>query len=416
MKKLIGLIIFAALAAIYAHYRHWTTLPIAFLPRQELSEGARPAFPRFGLGAGPAREREKPVVPVLAAVARRQDVPVTAEAVGTIQALNTATVRAQVDGRLLEITFREGQDVNAGDVLARIDPRTYQAQYDQAVAKLAQDAAQLANARLDLERYVRLAATNAGSRQQADTQRASVKQLEAQLKLDQAQIDSAKTQLDFTTIRAPISGRTGIRLVDTGNILRSGDATGIVTITQVNPIALVFNLPQQQLQALRAGMKKGDVAVQALEADNKTLIESGKIDVIDNLVDSTTGTIKTKAQFANKDLRLWPGQFVNVRVFISALQDVITIPSGAVQRGPSGPYVYLIKDDQVAQTDVTIGLQNETLAVVTKGIDPGARVVTSGFGRLSDEAKVTVTMEGEVKPNPSAEDQPGETRRRGRRG
>ena len=245
MKKLIGLIIFAALAAIYAHYRHWTTLPIAFLPRQELSEGARPAFPRFGLGAGPAREREKPVVPVLAAVARRQDVPVTAEAVGTIQALNTATVRAQVDGRLLEITFREGQDVNAGDVLARIDPRTYQAQYDQAVAKLAQDAAQLANARLDLERYVRLAATNAGSRQQADTQRASVKQLEAQLKLDQAQIDSAKTQLDFTTIRAPISGRTGIRLVDTGNILRSGDATGIVTITQVNPIALVFNLLDQ---------------------------------------------------------------------------------------------------------------------------------------------------------------------------
>ncbi len=416
MKKLIGLILFAALAAIYAHYRHWTTLPIPFLPRQELSEGARPAFPRFGLGSGPAREREKPLVPVLATTARRQDVPVTAEAVGTIQALNTATVRAQVEGRLLEITFREGQDVKAGDVLARIDPRTYQALYDQAVAKRAQDAAQLANARIDLERYVRLAATNAGSRQQADTQRATVQQLEAQLKVDQAQIDSAKNQLDFTTIRAPISGRTGIRLVDAGNILRGGDATGIVTITQVTPIALVFNLPQQQLQALRTGMQKGDVAVQALEADNKTLIESGKIDVIDNLVDSTTGTIKTKAQFRNDDLRLWPGQFVNVRVFISALQDVITVPSGAVQRGPSGPYVYLIKGDQVAQTDVSIGLQNETVAVVTKGVDAGARVVTSGFGRLSDETKVSVTMEDEGKLAPSAEDQPDNTRRRGRRG
>ena len=415
MRKLIGLILIAALAAVYAHYRHWTTLPVSFLPRQELAEGARPAIPRFGSGSGPAREREKPAVPVLGATARKQDVPVTAEAVGTIQALNTATVRAQVEGRLLEVSFREGQDVKAGDVIARIDPRTYQAQYDQAVAKRAQDAAQLANARIDLERYVRLAATNAGSRQQADTQRASVAQLEAQLKVDQAQIDTAKTLLDYTIIRAPLPGRTGIRLVDTGNIVRGGDATGIVTITQVTPISLVFNLPQQQLQAVRNAMQKGDVPVQALEADNKTLIEAGRVDVIDNLVDSTTGTVKIKAQFTNKDLRLWPGQFVNVRVFISSLQGVTTVPAAAVQRGPDGAYVYVIKDGKVAQTDVTLGLQNETLAVVLKGVEAGMRVVTSGFGRLSDEATVTVTMQDGDKPAASGEEKEN-TRARGRRG
>ena len=415
MRKLIALILIAAAAAVFAHYRHWTTLPFAFLPRQELAEGARPAFPRFGMGRAPQAEREKPAVPVLAARAKIQDVPVTADAVGTIQALNTATVRAQVEGRLLEVSFREGQEVKAGDILARIDPRTYQAQYDQAVAKRAQDAAQLANARLDLERYIRLASTNAGSRQQADTQRALVAQLEAQVKVDQALIDAAKTLLDFTTIRAPISGRTGIRLVDTGNIVRGGDATGIVTITQVTPISLVFNLPQQQLQALRTAMQKGPVVVQALEADNRTLIDSGRVEVIDNQVDATTGTVKIKAQFANGDLRLWPGQFVNVRVFISALQGVITVPAAAVQRGPSGPYVYIINDGKVAQTDVTVGLQNETLVVVVKGVAAGERVVTSGFGRLSDEATVTVTMQDEANPPPAAEEKEN-TRRGGRRG
>ncbi len=416
MRKLIALVLVLAAAAVYAHYRHWVTIPVAFLPRQELAEGARPAIPRFGFGRAPQAAREKPAVPVLAARVRTEDVAVTADAAGTIQALNTATVRAQVEGRLLEVVFREGQDVKAGDILARIDPRTYQAQYDQAVAKHAQDSAQLANARLDLERYIRLAATNSGSKQQADTQRALVAQLEAQLKVDQAQIDAAKTQLDFTTIRAPIPGRTGIRLVDAGNIVRAGDATGLVTITQVTPISLVFNLPQQQLQALRDAMKSGEVPVQALEPDNKTLMDSGRIDVIDNQVDATTGTVKIKAQFANADLRLWPGQFVNVRVFISTLRGATTVPASAVQRGPTGPYVYVVKDGKVAQTNVTLGLQNETLAVVVKGVEPGAVVVTSGFGRLSDETVVTVTMQDETKPPPSAEEQPEGNRRRGRRG
>jgi len=417
MRKLIALILIVAAAAVYAHYRHWTTLPFAFLPRQEIAEGATPAVPRFGFGRAQQQTRERPAVPVLAARARSEDVPVTADAAGTIQALNTATVRAQVEGRLLEVVFKEGQDVQAGDVLARIDPRTYQAQYDQAVAKLAQDSAQLANARLDLERYIRLAATNSGSKQQADTQRALVAQLEAQLKVNQALVDAAKTQLDFTTLRAPISGRTGIRLVDAGNIVRAGDATGLVTITQVTPISLVFNLPQQQLQALRAALQRGEVPVQALEADNRTLIDSGRVDVIDNLVDVATGTVKIKAQFANTDLRLWPGQFVNVRVFLNTLRGVTTVPAAAIQRGPIGPFVYVVNDGKVMQTNVTLGLQNEAIAVIAKGVEAGAVVVTSGFGRLSDEATVTVTMQDETNPAPAAEEQPNNNnRRRGRRG
>ena len=413
MKKLIALIVIAALAAVFAHYKRWTTLPFAFLPQQQIAEaGARPGGGRpGGRGGG-----ERPPVPVLAALAAKTDVPVTADAVGTIAALNTATVRAQVEGRLLEVGFREGQEVKAGDILARIDPRTYQAQYDQAVAKKAQDDAQLANARIDLARYVRLAETNSGSKQQADTQRALVAQLEAQLKVDQALIDSAKTQLDFTTIRAPIPGRTGIRLVDTGNIVRSGDPTGIVVITQVTPVSLLFNLPQQQLQALRNAMQKGQVPVQALDADNKTVIDAGFVDVIDNQVDATTGTVKIKAQFANKDLRLWPGQFVNVRLFISIVADATTVPSAAVQRGPTSPYVYVVDNDKVKQTNVTLGLQNETLAVIVQGIAPGARVVTSGFGRISDGATVAVTMQGEEQPAPDASENERQQRRRGRRG
>lgn len=415
MRKFVALLLLAACAALYAHYRHWTTLPFDFLPRQEIVEGARPNLPRFGFGRQAPAAREKPAVPVLAARARKADVPVTTDAAGTIQALNTATVRAQVEGRLLEVVFREGEDVKAGDILARIDPRTYQAQYDQATAKLAQDSAQLANARLDLERYIRLAATNSGSKQQADTQRALVAQLEAQLKVNQALIDAARTQLEFTTIRAPISGRTGIRLVDAGNIVRPGDATGIVTITQMSPISLLFNLPQQRLAALRAAMQAGQTPVQALEADNRTVIDAGHVDVIDNQVDPTTGTVKVKARFANADLRLWPGQFVNVRVFIGTLSGVTTVPAAAVQRGPSGPFVYIVQDGKVVQTEVSLGLQNETIAVVTSGVEPGMTVVTSGFGRLSDATEVAVTLQDESNPAPAAENPDG-SRRRGPRG
>lgn len=403
MKKFLVLIFIAAAAALFGHYKHWIDLGLSPLPREQLAAGAeRPRFPGFG-GRGTKGPQRRVLIPVLGALVKRQDVPVSVDAVGTIQAMNMVTVRAQVEGRLLEVLFTEGQDVKAGEVLARIDPRTYQAQYDQAVAKKAQGEAQLANARIDLERYERLAKTNFGTRQQADTQRAVVSQLEAQTKIDQALIDAARTTLDYTTIRAPISGRTGFRSVDAGNVVRAGDAAGLVTIAQIQPVAMTFNLPQQHLQALRDAQARGPALVQVLAPDNATVIGSGRVEVIDNLVDPTTGTVRVKAQYDNADLRLWPGQFVNVRVFIGMVTDATIVPSIAVQRGPDGPYVYVIsKDGKAVQTSVTISMQTEQLAVIEKGVVAGQSIVVSGFGRLSDEAEVTVTMQKD--PDKSATD------------
>ncbi|WP_375458607.1 efflux RND transporter periplasmic adaptor subunit [uncultured Enterovirga sp.] len=329
-------------------------------------------------------------VSVLTAPSRVEDVPVTLEAVGTAQALNTVTVRSQVDGKLLDIAYREGQDVKRGDVIARIDPAIYQAQYDQAVAKKAQDEANLANARIDLQRYVSLAATNAGSKQQADTQRAAVAQLEAQIKSDQGAIDNAKAYLDYTTVRAPIDGRLGIRLVDQGNLVRAGDSTGLVVITQLRPITILFNLPQQNLRAVNAAAAAGPLAVDALEADNRTVIDRGRLEVVDNQVDQATGTVKLKATFPNADLQLWPGSFVNVRITIDVLRQVVVVPTGAVQRGPTGTFVYGLDGDKAALKPVTVSRQTEILTVVTSGLTPPERVITTGFARLTNGDRVAV--------------------------
>ena len=273
-------------------------------------------------------------VPVLAIAARATDVPVYLDGVGTAKALNTVTVRSQVDGKIINISFTEGQDVPKGFVLAKIDPTTYQAQYDQAQAKKAQDEAQLANARLDLDRYTRLAATNAVNKQQLDTQRATVSQLEAQIKLDQAAIDNARAILGYTDVVAPIAGRTGIRLVDEGNLVRGADTTGIVILTQLRPISVFFSLPQQNLPDLTRGMAEGQLPVEALTPDGKSALDTGKVVVIDNQVDQTTGTVKVKGEFPNTKLQLWPGQFVNVRVLIDTLRNVVVVPTAAIQRGP----------------------------------------------------------------------------------
>ncbi|MFI5011692.1 MAG: efflux RND transporter periplasmic adaptor subunit [Hyphomicrobiales bacterium] len=344
--------------------------------------GGQGRFGQGGANDGP--------VPVVVAAARYEDVPVTVDAVGTVQALNTVTVRAQVDGKLIELDFNDGQDVKKGDVLARIDPATYQAQYDQAVAKKAQDEATLANARNDLIRYQKLAVTEAGSKQQADTQKALVAQLEAQVSGDQAAIDNTKATLAYTTITAPIDGRTGIRLVDQGNILHASDTTGIVVITQVKPISVIFNLPQQQLRAVSAAMVKDPVTVNALESDNATVIDKGVIQVIDNQVDQTTGTIRFKALFPNANLQLWPGQFVNVRVFVDVLKHAVVVPTAAVQRGPNNSaYVYVLgENSKVSLRTVGTGRQNETDAVITSGLQPPEQVVTTGFSRLTDGTEV----------------------------
>ena len=355
-------------------------------------------------------------VPVIAALSRRADVPVYLDGVGTVRALNSVTVRPQVDGRLLSVNYTEGQQVDIGFVLAKIDPVTYQAAYDQSVAKKAQDEATLANARLDVTRYARLMVTNAVTQQQYEAQKATVAQLEAQVRLDQAVIDNAKAILDYTTITAPIAGRTGIRLVDQGNIVRASDSTGIVVITQLQPISLLFTLPQQQLGEVNRVFALRPLPVDAFGPDNKTVIETGVLKVVDNQVDQTTGTIKLKAEFPNRELQLWPGGFINVRLLINTLRDVVVAPTAAVQRGPRGTFVYVVQlDNKVALRPVTVAQQDETQAVIDKGLDVGERVVTTGFARLTNGSDVAVTNAEQV-PAPSTEPgQPQSERRRGRR-
>ena len=355
-------------------------------------------------------------VPVIAALSRRADVPVYLDGVGTVRALNTVTVRPQVDGRLLSVNYTEGQQVDTGFVLAKIDPITYQAAYDQTVAKKAQDEATLANARLDLARYAKLMTTNAVTQQQYEAQKATVAQLEAQVRLDQAQIDNAKAILDYTTITAPIAGRTGIRLVDQGNIVHASDSTGIVVITQLQPISLLFTLPQQQLGEVNRAFALRPLPVDAFGPDNKTVVETGELKVVDNQVDQTTGTIKLKAEFPNRELQLWPGGFINVRLLINTLKDAVVAPTAAVQRGPRGAFVYVVQEDnKVALRQVSVSQQDETQAVIDKGLNVGERVVTTGFARLTNGAEVTVTNAEQV-PAPSVEPaQPQSERRRGRR-
>ena len=367
----IGIVLIALAALFYYVFS-------ASAPQQQRRGG------RFAAGEGP--------VPVLVAPAARADVPVYLDAVGTIKALNTVTVRPQVDGKLLSVNFKEGDDIKKGDVLAKIDPVIYQAQLNQAIAKKAQDEAQLANSKIDLERYERLAATAAINKQQADTQRALVAQYTALVQADQAAIDNAQAMLGYTTITAPIDGRTGIRMVDEGNYVRSADAnSSIVVITQLQPISVLFNLPQQDLSQVNTAFNKGPLNVEAQRSDNDAVIDRGALRVVDNQVDQTTGTVKLKAEFPNANLQLWPGQFVNIRLLVDTLKQVVVIPTGAVQRGPNGTFVYVVKDDDtVSVRPITVQKQDETQTVISKGLEAPERVVTTGFVRLTDGTKVAV--------------------------
>ncbi len=347
---------------------------------------------RHRSGAAAAFGAENGPVPVLVTAAAKADVPIYLDAVGTIKALNTVTVRPQVDGKLLSVGFKEGDDVKKGDVLAQIDPTTYQAQLDQAIAKKAQDEAQLANAKLDLDRYEKLAATNAINRQQADTQKALVAQDAALVQSDQAAIENAQATVGYTTIVAPINGRTGIRLVDEGNIVHASDAaSAIVMITELKPISVLFNLPQQDIGQVNSAFAKGPLTVEAQQPDGDAILDRGTLRVVDNQVDQTTGTVKLKAEFPNAGLALWPGQFVNIRLLIDTLKGVVTIPTGAVQRGPNGTFVYVVKDDNTASMrPMVVQKQDETQTVVKTGVGAGERVVTTGFVRLTDGSKVAI--------------------------
>lgn len=339
-------------------------------------------------------------VPVTVAPAQLSDVPLYLEGVGTAKANKTVTVRPQVDGRILSIEFKEGQDVKRGDVLAKLDPATYKAQLDQALAKKALDAAELANAKHDLERYAKLGA-NIIAQKTIDTQKAMVAKLTAQLKLDDAAIANAAAILRYTTIVAPIDGRTGIRMVDEGNLVRASDA-GIVVIAELRPITVLFTLPQQQLPQVQKAQGRGALAVQALAADGTSALDRGTLKVVDNQVDPATGTVRMKAEFPNANLQLWPGQFVNVRLHTDTLEGVVIIPTPAVQRGPSGTFAYVLQpDDNVAMRPIKVAHQFEARTVVAEGIAAGDRVVTTGFSRLKDGARVSIPEAVEPQP-PSA--------------
>jgi multidrug efflux system membrane fusion protein len=391
---LAGVFVLAVIAAIVAQ---------SLLGSSSSPGGSRPG------GEGP--------VPVLVAAATVADVPVYIDGVGTTKALNTVTVVSQVDGKLIKVGFKEGQDVERGFVLAEIDPATYQAQYDQVVAKKVQDEAQLANARIDLERYTRLAATNSSTRQQLDTQKALVQQLEAQVKQDQASIDAAAATLSYTKIIAPIDGRTGIRQVDEGNIVRASNATALVTITQIKPISMFFSLPQQYLAQINKAFSAGALAVEALGADNTTVADRGTLQVVDNQVDQTTGTVKLKAEFPNAELQLWPGQFVNIRLLIDTLKGAIVVPTASVQRGPNGTFVFLVQSgDTVAVHAVTVSQQDEKQTVISSGLQAGDRVVTTGFTRLADGSKIAISSrEGADNPTPAQPANKSEGGKRGKR-
>jgi multidrug efflux system membrane fusion protein len=339
-----------------------------------------------------------PAIPVMAGEVRRADVPIFLAGLGTVQAFNSVLVKSRVDGQIVKINFSEGKDVHAGEVLVEIDPAPFAATLAQAQANKLKDQAQLDNTRLDLDRFTRLAKSGAGTTQQLDTTRALVAQFEASVKADQAMIDMAQVQLDYCSIRSPIEGRVGTRLVDAGNIVRATDATGIVTINQIHPIFVTFALPADSLPQLRAALKGGDIAVTALDSNGQELA-TGALAVIDNQINPATGTINYKAQFANADDVLWPGQFVNARIQVAIRRNVIAVPVTAVQHGPDGPYAFVVGGDRVVQKRaIKVGVLNKTTAIIDDGLQSGEQVVTDGHYRIQAGSKVEILTQAAASP------------------
>ena len=340
-------------------------------------------------GAWPAAALAQNAPPVTVIKAARRDVATFATGIGTAQAYQSVLVRARVDGTLERIAFTEGQDVKPGDLLAVIDPRPYAALLAQAQAKRAADAAQLQNNKLDLQRYAALARTNFASRQQLDTQQATVNQATANLQGDDAAIATAALNLSFCNIQSPIEGVVGLRQVDVGNLVHATDTGGIVTITQVHPISLVFTLPEDQLPAVRDAMQHGAPEVLAYTSDGGKKLSEGTLLTPSNSIDTTTGTIALKATFQNADRKLWPGQFVSARIKLGVQNNVVTLPDAAIQHGPDGLYVFIVKpDNEAASQPVTVGYQGEGVVVVASGLQGGENVVIAGQVRVQAGQKV----------------------------
>jgi multidrug efflux system membrane fusion protein len=322
-------------------------------------------------------------IPVTVVRVQKTDFPVYLIGLGTVQPYDTVTVRSRVDGQIIKVAFRQGQMVKEGDTLVQIDPRPYQAALDQVVSKKDQDEANLKNAKLNLERYVSLAQKDYASRQQVDTQQAAVDQMAAQIRGDQAAVENAQTQLSYTTIKAPLSGRTGFRLIDPGNIVHASDQSGIVTIVQLQPISVVFTAPEEEVPQINKALEKGAVPVKALSSDGIKTLSEGRLALVNNEVDQASGTIRMKATFANKDNVLWPGLSVSTRLLVDTLKQVATVPDDAVQRGPNGLYAFVIGDDNKADVQaIKVSQSGDGVSVIEEGLTPGQKVVVAGQYRL----------------------------------
>src|ERR1700722_9034547 len=332
-----------------------------------------------------------PKVPVTITEAAQRDVPIYYDALGTVQAFNTVALRAQVTGQIVSINFRQGQDVHKGDVLARIDPATFKANLDQADAKKGEDQAQLIDAEKDLQRFTTLVKKDFETQQNVDLQQAKVDQLKATLDAGQGAIEASQPQLNCATIVAPIDAVVGFRQIDLGNIIHPTDASPLTVLTQIKPSQVIFTLPQSDLGPVREAMLHGSVSVLAFDQNDKDQLAEGHLLLIDNQIDQTTSTIRLKAEFPNENERLWPGEFIRIRILITTYKDAVTVPPVAVQRGPDGFYVWVVKSDKTAeQRPIGAQMVNDDIAIATKGLAAGERVVTNGQSRLDVGSPVAI--------------------------
>ncbi|WP_034915910.1 MULTISPECIES: MdtA/MuxA family multidrug efflux RND transporter periplasmic adaptor subunit [Erwinia] len=390
LKIILVLIVFACLAGGYAWWH-------SSQPSEKTTEAPRGK----GGKSGGRRGATGATVPVQASAAVRQSVPVFLTGLGTVTAANTVTVRSRVDGELMAVHFTEGEEVKAGQLLAEIDPRPYEVALTQAQGQQAKDQATLANARRDLTRYEKLAKTNLVSQQELDNQRSLVNETLGTLKADEGSVASARLNLTYSRIIAPVAGRVGLRQVDVGNYVTSGDSNGLVIITQTHPIDVVFSLPENDIATLVAARKSGQpVPVEAWDRGNSTLIASGALLSMDNQIDTTTGTLRLKARFSNTDDALFPNQFVNARLKASTLNDAIVVPAAALQMGSEGHFVWVVNaENKVSKKLITVGMQDSEKAVVNAGLNVGERVVTDGTDRLTDGATVEVVAPQSIQPD-----------------